>query len=194
MTTRNANLPKPNDTRRESKRAQRQTAATKMLLRTARASAVTMTLSEAAKTSYAKVLARARNHISLKELGVDRVEMRKAVTGAIVIRVPGDRIRSRWSELTSLSTKKSYVTPWPLLRDAKEKKCKWGNRHSHRGARNGMGEMPGSRSQKASPRKESSGGMVLGYSHGHPQALPTVLQMSGAGARKGNMHIGGEQG
>jgi hypothetical protein len=90
MPTRNVNLPRPNGTRRESGRAQAQgqIAATKMLPRTPRASAVTVTLSEAAKTSYAEVLARARNHISLKELGVERVEMRKAATGAIVIRVP----------------------------------------------------------------------------------------------------------
>jgi hypothetical protein len=70
-----------------------------MLLCTPRASAVTVTLSEAAKTSYAEVLARARNHISLKELGVERMEMRKAATGAIVIRVPGDRERDKAAKL-----------------------------------------------------------------------------------------------
>jgi IS4 transposase len=57
-----------------------------MLPRTLRASAVTVTLSGAARTSYAEVLAQAREKISLKELGVEKVEMRKAVTGAIIIR------------------------------------------------------------------------------------------------------------
>jgi hypothetical protein len=72
-----------------------QGAAARVLPRTPRASAVTVTLSEAAKTSYAEVLVRARSHISLKELGVERVDMRKTATGAIVIRVPGDRERDK---------------------------------------------------------------------------------------------------
>jgi hypothetical protein len=101
MPIQNANLPRPNGTRREGRKAQAQgqIAATKMLPRTPRASAVTVTLSEAAKTSYVEVLARARNHISLKELGVERIEMRKTATEAIVIGVPGDRERDNAAKL-----------------------------------------------------------------------------------------------
>jgi hypothetical protein len=99
MPTQSANLPKPNGGWREGRRAQEQNAATKVLPRTPRPSAVTATLSEAAKTYYAEVLAQARNHISLKELGVEKVEMRKAATGAIIIRVPGDRERDKAAKL-----------------------------------------------------------------------------------------------
>jgi hypothetical protein len=48
-------------------------------------------LSEGAKMSYADVLAAARKKIPLKEIGVDSVDMKKAMTGAIIIRIPGDR-------------------------------------------------------------------------------------------------------
>jgi hypothetical protein len=79
----------------KKRQVQGQGAAARVLPRTPRASAVTVTLSEAAKTSYAEVLVRAKSHISLKELGVERVDMRKTATGAIVIRVPGDRERDK---------------------------------------------------------------------------------------------------
>jgi hypothetical protein len=39
--------------------------------------------------------------ISLKKLGVDEVEMRKAATGAIIIRVPGDKDRDKASKLAT---------------------------------------------------------------------------------------------
>jgi hypothetical protein len=48
-------------------------------------------LSEGAKMSYADVLAATRKKIPLKEIGVDSIDMKKAMTGAIIIRVPGDR-------------------------------------------------------------------------------------------------------
>jgi predicted hydrolase (HD superfamily) len=47
------------------------------------------------------VRALARNYISLKELGVERIEMCKAATGAIVIRVPGDRERDKAAKLAT---------------------------------------------------------------------------------------------
>jgi hypothetical protein len=89
------NVPKPIGARKEIRRAQGQAARTTILPRTPRASAVTVTLSGAAKTSYAEVLEQARNKISLRELGVERVEMRKAATGAIIIRVPGDKEKDK---------------------------------------------------------------------------------------------------
>jgi hypothetical protein len=39
---------------------------------------------------YADVLATEREKIPLTEIGVESVEMRKAMTDAIIIRVPGD--------------------------------------------------------------------------------------------------------
>jgi hypothetical protein len=103
MTKRSASTQRPNYTREEDKKrqVQGQSAAIKALPRNPRASAVTATLSEAAKTSYAEVLARARSHISLKDLGVERVDSRKAATGAIVIRVPGDRERDKAAKLVT---------------------------------------------------------------------------------------------
>jgi preprotein translocase subunit SecD len=62
---------------------------------------VTVTLSGAAKTSYAEVLAQTRNQISLRELGVEKVEMRKAATRVIIVRVPGDKERDKAAKLAS---------------------------------------------------------------------------------------------
>ncbi|XP_033314575.1 uncharacterized protein LOC117213324 [Bombus bifarius] len=63
--------------------------------RAPRTSAVTLTLSEGARMSYADVLEAARAKVPLLELGVERVEMKKAMTGAIIIKVPGDRDRGK---------------------------------------------------------------------------------------------------
>jgi hypothetical protein len=52
-----------------------------------RTSAVTLTISEGAKTTYAEIIATARRSIPLTEIGVKSIRMRKAVTGAIIIKV-----------------------------------------------------------------------------------------------------------
>jgi hypothetical protein len=57
-----------------------------------------------------------------------------------------------------------------------------------------MGEMPGSRSQEASPRKKGSSGLVMGNSYGHNQMALTVLKVPGAGACEREMHVSGGQG
>lgn len=45
--------------------------------------------------SYADVLQAAREKVPLSELGVESLHMKKAMTGAIIIRVPGDRDRGK---------------------------------------------------------------------------------------------------
>jgi hypothetical protein len=55
--------------------------------------------------SYADVLATAREKIPLTEIGVESVETRKAMTGAIMIRVPGDRDKGKASRLAAGLTK-----------------------------------------------------------------------------------------
>jgi hypothetical protein len=84
-----------------AKKTPGKTARTGILPRTSRASAVTVTLSGGAGISYADVLAQAREKISLKEIGVERVEMRKAMTGAIIITVSGDKGGDKASKLAA---------------------------------------------------------------------------------------------
>jgi hypothetical protein len=72
-----------------------------VLPRNPRSSAVTVTLQDAAKTSYAEVISKARERIPLKELGVTKVEMRRGVTGSVIIRLPGDRDREKATMLAS---------------------------------------------------------------------------------------------
>jgi hypothetical protein len=76
-----------------TKKRPTQASKTAMLPCTPRTSAVTLTLSEGAKMSYPEVLAAARKKIPLKEIGVDSIDMKKATTGAIILRVPGDKDR-----------------------------------------------------------------------------------------------------
>ncbi|XP_033307899.1 uncharacterized protein LOC117209713 [Bombus bifarius] len=45
--------------------------------------------------SYADVLEAAKTRIPLSELGMERLEMKKAMTGAIIIKVPGDKDRGK---------------------------------------------------------------------------------------------------
>lgn len=52
-------------------------------------------MNEGARMSYADVLEAARAKVPLSEVGVESVDMRKAMTGAIIIRVPGDRDRGK---------------------------------------------------------------------------------------------------
>ena len=68
---------------------------------TPRTSAVTLTLSEGANMSYANVVSTARRTIPLGEIGLQAVRMKKAVTGGIVIRVPGDKDREKASLLAT---------------------------------------------------------------------------------------------
>lgn len=91
--------------REEGKRPVMQLRASKVLPRT-RSSVVTVTLKDAARTSYAEVIAKAWEHIPLRELGVSKLEMRKEVTGATVIRVPGDKEREK---AAALATKLSNI-------------------------------------------------------------------------------------
>jgi hypothetical protein len=72
-----------------------------VLPRNPRSSAVTVTLQDAAKTTYAEVIAKARERIPLKELGVTKVEMRRGVTGSVIIRLPGDKNREKATMLAS---------------------------------------------------------------------------------------------
>jgi hypothetical protein len=55
-----------------------------------RSSAVTLTLSEGAKLLYAEVLATTREKNLLAEVGIQLVRIRKAITGAIILEIPGD--------------------------------------------------------------------------------------------------------
>jgi hypothetical protein len=65
------------------------------LPRAPRTSSVTLTINEGAKTSYPDVVEAARRTVELHEIGVDVVNMRKAVTGAIIIKVPGDKDKDK---------------------------------------------------------------------------------------------------
>jgi hypothetical protein len=71
------------------------------LPRTQRTSTVTLTLNEGAKTTYAEVIATARRSIPLTEIGVKSVGMRKATAGAIIIKVPGDKVREKTLQLAT---------------------------------------------------------------------------------------------
>jgi hypothetical protein len=62
---------------------------------------VTLTLSEKAKISYAEALTTARGKIPLAEVAIEKMKMRKAMTGAIVLEVPGDKDRERASALAT---------------------------------------------------------------------------------------------
>ncbi|XP_050597870.1 uncharacterized protein LOC126925908 [Bombus affinis] len=77
------------------------TSPTVTLPRAPRTSAVTLTLNEGANMSYADVVTTARRAIPLGEIGVQAVTMKKAVTGAIVIRVPGAKDREKASILAT---------------------------------------------------------------------------------------------
>jgi hypothetical protein len=154
MPAKSIGAPGPSSIKTVARKIPGQATRTATLPRIPRASAVTVTLSEGARMSYAEVLAQAREKISLKELEVEKVEMRKAVTGAIIISVPGDKGRDKASKLatklagildpsavriaaplrtaelrlrglTYPSTRKNCVTPWPLQQAVKRKNCKW---------------------------------------------------------------------
>jgi hypothetical protein len=81
-----------------------QASRTATLPRRPRTSAVTLTLSEGAKMSYADVLVTVRQKIPLTEIGVESIEMKKAMTGAIITWVPGDKDRGKASRLAARLT------------------------------------------------------------------------------------------
>jgi hypothetical protein len=66
-----------------------------------RTSAVPLTINEGVKTSYANVLATARQKVPLAEIGVESLGMWKSMTGGIVIRLPGDKDRGKASRLAT---------------------------------------------------------------------------------------------
>jgi hypothetical protein len=68
---------------------------------------VTLTLSEGAKTNttYAEIITTARRSIPPTEIGVKSIGMRKAVTGAIIIEVPGNKGREKALQLATHLTK-----------------------------------------------------------------------------------------
>jgi hypothetical protein len=72
-----------------------------VLPRSPRSSAVTLTLSEEAKISYVEVLTTARGKIPLAEVGIEKMKMRKAMTGAIVPEVLGYKDREKASALAT---------------------------------------------------------------------------------------------
>lgn len=53
------------------------------------------------KTSYAEVLATARQKVSLAEVGIERVKIRKAITGSIFREVPRDKERGKTPALAT---------------------------------------------------------------------------------------------
>jgi hypothetical protein len=72
-----------------------------VLPRSPRSSAVTLTLSEEAKMSYAEALTTPRGKIPLAEIGIEKMKMCKAMTGAIVLEVFGDKDREKASALAT---------------------------------------------------------------------------------------------
>jgi hypothetical protein len=67
---------------------------------------VTLTLSEEAQISYAEALTTAKGKIPLAEVGIEKVKMRKAMTGAIVLEVLGDK---DWEKASALATRLAQV-------------------------------------------------------------------------------------
>jgi hypothetical protein len=84
-----------------TKKGMAQATKTAGLPRAPRTSAVTLTINEGAKTSYADVLATARQKVPLAEIGVESLGMRKSMTGGIINRLPGDKDRGKASRLAT---------------------------------------------------------------------------------------------
>jgi hypothetical protein len=84
-----------------TKKGMAQATKTAGLSRAPHTSAVTLTINEGVKTSYADVLATARQKVSLAEIGVESLGMRKSMTGGIIIRLPGDKDRGKASRLAT---------------------------------------------------------------------------------------------
>jgi hypothetical protein len=104
---RTTGLPKPSSGAAAMKRGPSPASRMATLPRIQRTSAVTLTLSEGAKTktSYAEIIATARRSIPLTEIGVKSIGMRKAVAGTIIIKVPGDKGSEKALQLATHLTK-----------------------------------------------------------------------------------------
>jgi hypothetical protein len=159
--------------------------------------------------------------ISLKKLGVDEVEMRKAAMGAIIIRVPGDKDRDKASKL---ATKLAGILDPSMVKIAaplrmaelkieridvsvnkeelrhalalaagckKRRAASGGDRDSQGRTWDCMDKMPGSQCQEACPGKEGGGRVVVGDSNGHSQKTPSMLQVPGIGSRECDLHVNG---
>lgn len=70
-----------------------------------RLSAVTLTLSEGTKISYAEMLATARQKVPLPEFCIEQVKIKKAMIGRLILEVPGDREREMALALAARLTK-----------------------------------------------------------------------------------------
>jgi hypothetical protein len=62
---------------------------------------VTLTINEGVKTSYADVLATARQKFPLAKIGVESLGMRKSMIGGVIIQLPGDKDRGKASRLAT---------------------------------------------------------------------------------------------
>lgn len=67
-------------------------------------SAVTLTQSEGTKTSYAEVLATASQKVPLDEFSIERVKIKKAMTGSIILEVPEDKEKEKAPALATRFT------------------------------------------------------------------------------------------
>jgi hypothetical protein len=79
---------------------------------------MTLTLSEGWKISYTKVLTTTRQKIPLAGVGIETIKMRKAtsaMTGAIILEVPGDKDRGKAS---SLATRLAQILDPAIVRVA----------------------------------------------------------------------------
>jgi hypothetical protein len=88
-----------------TKRTTATPAKTDTLPRTPRTSAVTLTLCEGSKMTYAEVIAAARQNVPLGEIGDTSLGMRMAMTGAVIIKVPGDKTREEATQLANHLTR-----------------------------------------------------------------------------------------
>ncbi|XP_043602244.1 uncharacterized protein LOC122576263 [Bombus pyrosoma] len=89
--------------RRSENRERRNKKAT--LPRQPRTSAVSITIKKGAAKSYAEVLATARDNIHLTEVGIERLNMRKAMTEGVILKVPKDQKREKAAALAARLTK-----------------------------------------------------------------------------------------
>nr|XP_012145702.1 PREDICTED: uncharacterized protein LOC100883183 [Megachile rotundata] len=68
-------------------------------LRPPRMAAVTLTVAQGAKVTYAEILLKARQAVDLAQMGIQDIKVRKAITGGIVIGLPGEESRRKATEL-----------------------------------------------------------------------------------------------
>jgi hypothetical protein len=92
---RRTGAPKASVAATTTKKGPTQASKTAMLPRTPRTSAVTLTLKEGAKMSYADVFAAARKKIPLKEIGVHSVDMEKGDNRRHNNKSPSDKDRGK---------------------------------------------------------------------------------------------------